>query len=182
MDKKVWIFAGIVTLLVLTGYMKFFLGPALQKNGRLGSEIKDLRQRLKSTKASLARLPQMEKEIAQLHQKSETLKVRFPSKAELPELLEHLSGIAESSDVKIVEILPASMMPAPSKTEKVGQGAYEELPIAFTAKSGYHELGSFINRLENSERIFTVKDIEVKADPSDPKRHHVRLVVATFVR
>jgi len=182
LGKKVWLLAGSVTLFVLMGYMKFFLGPALQKGGRLGSEVKDLKQHLMSTQASLVKLPQMEKEIVRLRQKSEASKVRFPSKTELPELLEHLSEVAESSDVKIVEILPANMIPAPMKMEKVVQGAYEELPIAFTAKSGYHELGSFINRLENSERIFTVKDIEIKADPSDPKRHHIRLVVATFVR
>ena len=68
------------------------------------------------------------------------------------------------------------------KKKESPSAIYEELPIALTARSGYHELGAFINQLENSERIFMVKTIEIKADPSDPKRHHATLVVETFVR
>lgn len=172
---------GVIAILSFMVYTKYFLGPAFEKARLLGAEAKTLQQNLKAAKTALSGFSQFEKEVTRLREKTKELAIRFPSKTELPELLEHLSEIADKSGVQIVEISPSRMIQTAEK-EKVSSTLYEEIPIALTAKSGYHELGAFINQLENSERIFTVKNVEIKADPSDSKRHHVALVVETFVR
>ncbi len=178
-EKKKIFLVGGVAIVVLFVYFQLLLGPALGRIGRVRSEARQLRQSLKAVQAGLSQLPQMEKKTTRLREKVRMAEDHFPSKLELPELLERLSEVAETSDVKIVEIEPTK----PLSLESGGdQPLYEEVPIALNAKSGYHELGLFINQLENSKRYFVVKDIRIKKDSSDSKRHHVDLVLQTFVR
>ena len=173
---------GFVVFLSLLVLLKYFLGPAVGKACALGAEAAKVRRNVTTTRAALARLPQLEADATHLRDSAKDLTGRFPSESELPELLEHLSRVAEKSEVEIVEISPTRASQVDEKKGASPPVMYEELPIALIARSGYHELGSFINQLENSERIFMGKNIEIKADPSDRKRHHVQLVLETFVR
>lgn len=182
LEKKTLMLGGILVFLFLVIYFRLLLGPAVGKMRLLRSQVVELEQRLKTTRSALARVAEIEKETARLRQFAEKSKSRLPNRSELPELLEHLSKTAEKSKVKIIEILPTKAETTQVNGTPAAEGLYEELPIAFSARSGYHELGTFLNQLENSERIFTVKDIEIKSDTSDQKRHHVRLVVGTFVQ
>lgn len=181
-EKKRWLIGGVLVLLALMGYLRFFLGPAVGKWGSLRSEIREIRRNLLTVQKAKEKLARMETETAELRERTRKLEVRFPSRAELPELLEHLSNIAKKSGVEIVEILPTRPIQSEAQPAKPQAVIYEELPIDFTAKSGYHELGAFINHLENSERIFAVKDIEIRSNSSSPRSHQVRLVLGTFVR
>ncbi|MFH1858598.1 MAG: type 4a pilus biogenesis protein PilO [Candidatus Omnitrophota bacterium] len=177
-SQRQLVIGGVFVFLVVTVYFKFLLGPAFGELRSKRVELGRLKQDLTSLKTAQAKLPEIQAGIARLREKSMELETRFPSKEELPGLLERLSEVAEKAQVKIVEIHPSELL----RSEKKSSGPFEELPIAITAKSGYHELGAFINQLENSERIFAVKDIKIKSDSLDEKRHHVKLVVGTFVR
>lgn len=181
LENRKLILGGVVVFLAVWVFLKYFLGPAVGKARTLGTEASQIRRNLTATRTALGKLPQLEADAVRLRRSAKELAVRFPSESELPELLEHLSRVAEKSEVEIVEISPTRVIQVEEK-KGTPSALYEELPIALTARSGYHELGSFINQLENSERIFMVKNIEVKADPSDRKRHHVELVLGTFVR
>lgn len=176
---RAWILGGAFVLLLVSAFFKLLVGPAFVKIGSLSQEIKETKQKVRTTQQGLANMTRMKLEIARLRQKAEVMEVRFPSEAELPNLLEHLSTVAKKSNVKIIEISPSRSVAVASQ---VPHARYRELPIVILARSGYHELGTFINQLENSERLFSVKDISVKSDPSDQRMHHVRLILETFVR
>ncbi len=172
------ILGGVGLVLMGVVYLRFLFFPSLQKIGALQKEAREKSREVASIKQDFTKLPEIKNNIAKLRLKAEELEHNFPSEAELPNLLEHLSDVAEKADVKIVEISPGKSSPAMRKAP----GAYQELPIVIMAKSGYHELGSFINQLENSERLFSVSGLSIKADPADQRAHHVRLVLETFVR
>lgn len=178
LEKRQLFFGVVLVVLALVAYIKWLVAPPFRDIRDLQVKISEKKRSLSTIEKAIPRLPEMEAKIAHLRQRANTLKGQLPGRSELPTLLERLSEVAEKSDVKIIEI-------SPSTTIQVGRGVpdvYEELPIAITAKSGYHELGSFINQLENSDRIFLVKDIQIQSDRNDQKRHHVRLMVGTFVR
>ena len=181
LENRKLILGIVIVFLAVWVFLKYFVGPAIGKASTLGGEVAGVRRNLTSVRVSLTKLPQLEAETERLRRSAKELAVRFPSESELPELLEHLSRVAKKSEVEIVEISPTRVIQVEAK-KAAPSALYEELPIALTARSGYHELGFFINQLENSERIFTVKNIEIKADPSDRKRHRVELVLETFVR
>ena len=83
-------------------------------------------------------------------------------------------------DIKIVGIVPAMSYLKDDKSVKKSQ-IYREIPILITAKSGYHELGSFLNNLENADRFMKVVDIDIKANKTSPKKHDVELMVCTYI-
>jgi len=176
-EKRQGVLIVFLGLIVLWFYFNFLLGPAIGKTRSLGGEIKTLRQNLETIKNAITKLPELERKTVYLRSKTQELKIRFPSQSELPGLLEQISELAEKAEVEILEISPRKTQAEESSSE-----IYEELPILMTATSGYHELGAFINQLENSERIFTVKEIHIRTNPSNSKRHHVNLVLSTFVR
>ena len=100
----------------------------------------------------------------------------LPVEQEVPKLLEMLSTMARSSNVKIVGITPLA-----SKQEESPEKIYQEIPILISAKSGYHELGRFLSDLESSDRFMKVSDIDIKENKSNVKRHDVELLVVTYV-
>ena len=59
--------------------------------------------------------------------------------------------------------------------------AYQEIPIMISARSGYHELGSFISKLENADRFMEVSDIKLKANSANFRKHNVELIVSTYL-
>ena len=111
-------------------------------------------------------------------QKVESYEKKLPVEQEIPALLENLSDMAKDSNIKIVSIVPA--MP---KDNNPGNKSliYREIPILITAKSGYHELGHFLNSLENADRFMKVVDINIKANKASPKKHDVELMICTYV-
>ena len=172
------ILIGTSVFLFLFVFMKFLLGPAFGDLRSKHADVRKAKKSLANIKTAREKLPQLEAEIVRLRQKAEELESRLPSKTELPELLERLSEVAERSRMKIIEIHPFETVQA----EGIPSATYEELLIAITAKSGYHELGSFISQLESSKRMFVVREIMIQFDPGDQKKHHIKLVVVTFVR
>ena len=85
--------------------------------------------------------------------------------------------MAKSANTKIVGIMPVT-----GKEEKAEKNQiYKEIPILISAKSGYHELGRFLNSLENSDRFMKVGDMHIRANPATPKKHDVELLVLTYI-
>lgn len=84
--------------------------------------------------------------------------------------------MANDTDVKIVAIKP-------QRSEKAEQASdvYTELPIDIEATSGYHQLGYFINRLENADRFMKIKNLRIEASDDDVLKHDISLVVSAFV-
>jgi Tfp pilus assembly protein PilO len=94
--------------------------------------------------------------------------------------LENLSEMAKDSNIKIVGIVPAISYFKDDKSANKSQ-IYREIPILITAKSGYHELGHFLNNLENADRFMKVADIDIKSNKTSPKKHDVELMVCTYI-
>ena len=106
---------------------------------------------------------------------------RLSREKEIPLLLENLSNIARSSGVKIQSITPLSRSQAyKNDNHDKGETVYQEVPIAITAASGYHELGDFVSTLESDKRFMQVSDIKVKASRSMPAKHDIEFLVHVY--
>ena len=102
----------------------------------------------------------------------------LPDEKDIPDFLQDLAATAKSSDVQILSVTPHGFV----KDGKSGKDEYySEMPVVITAKSGYHQLGSFISSLEHGERFVTVEDLDIKYDSQNPRRSNVRMVLKTYV-
>jgi len=147
------------------------LGVLLPKVSVLKKDLTDGKSLLKNRDA-------IEKEKESLQHKIDSYGKVFPSQHEIPKLLESLSSIAAESGVRIIGIRPIAQK---TKDLEKKAKAYQEIPIEIIARSGYHQLGRFLQKLETGDRFIIVKGIEIAANGLNIKKHNVKLVVSTFI-
>ena len=76
---------------------------------------------------------------------------RLPSKREIPTLLKEFESMAAEEDID-VELSPLSRSKDARK---------ETIPYSIVARGSYHEVASFINRLERFKRYLKISDLNV---------------------
>ena len=77
----------------------------------------------------------------------------LPQEEKMEEWLSQLTGMAITSGVKITSFKPQN----PTIKE-----LYIEYPISLEVTGGFHELGTFISFIANSERIMTVDNLQIE--------------------
>ncbi len=178
-QPKMMVLIALVSVLALVLYSYLILGPQIERLtdvlGRSGKIISEL----KTAELLISKKDEFNKYIESSREKVEYYEKRLPVEQEIPSLLENLSSMAKSSNIKIIGITPLPLLPKDMLAQK-GK-IYKEIPILINAKSGYHELGTFLNKLENADRFMKVVDIEIKANKQTPKKHDVELIVCTYI-
>lgn len=178
-QPKMMVLIALVAILILVLYSYLILGPqierltdVLERSGKIISE-------LKMAELLISKKDEFNKYVESSREKVEYYEKRLPVEQEIPSLLENLSNMAKSSNIKIIGITPLPLSPKEVLAQK-GK-IYKEIPILINAKSGYHELGMFLNKLENADRFMKVVDIEIKTNKQTPKKHDVELIVCTYI-
>jgi Tfp pilus assembly protein PilO len=101
------------------------------------------------------------------------------SEAEIPLLLQDISDIANKNNIRILQLIPAKEV----KVQK-GAPATELSPnlIALRLICDYHNLGVFINELENAAKFMTVEELKINPESSSVFQQSVDLVIKTYVK
>ena len=168
---------GAVVLITAVVYLNFILKPQVTGVAREIIKKNKLTRELKDAEGDVGRIGSLRKDIESHNKKIERYEKMLPAEQEIPTLLENLSDMARASNVKIVGITPSITKSENTQSNKT----YEEIPILISAKSGYHELGNFLAKLENSDRFMKVVDIKIRSSAATPKRHDVDLLVLTYI-
>lgn len=179
-DKKVLILIVLVFVIVFVLYFNFLMRPQLARVADLLSRTGRMMANLKTADSNISKIDSFKKIISDNKEKVEEYEEKLPVEHEIPRLLEDLSNMAKTSNIKILSITP---LPAPSVKDASARkrAYYKEIPIRINAKSGYHELGAFLNNLEKADRFMKVIDIDIKANRATPKKHDVDLIICTYV-
>ena len=93
---------------------------------------------------------------------------------ELKLVRSRIINIARRCDVTVLSIVPSS------SEERFGWGL-AKIPIKVQLQGGYHDIGSFISRLESSEKLFIVDDLRI-ANEVDRKHNHSTNVTLYAIR
>lgn len=145
----------IVMLVILGVGFKYFPNIA-QKN----EEIKSQRTKLDGLNAEIAKginlekkLPELEREIANLEAQLEELKTIMPPARVDSEIVSKLESVAKRSRLAIRQLLPG-------RTRK--KDFYDEYPIAIDVSANYHDLAKFFDRVAHLPRIFNISGVTLK--------------------
>jgi len=75
--------------------------------------------------------------------------------------IDKLSNLAKDSEVKIISIKPV---------REIAGGVYTRYPFGLSVSAlGYHAIGKFISRIENSRDVFIVESIGISPNPAAAK-------------
>jgi len=178
--KKILLIYLVAALLILVGYFYFFLRPSMTKLFGLIPKIGERKASIKSVQDDLFHEARLNSRVEALHEKLGGYEKRLSREKEIPMLLESLSEIAKKSGVKILGITPGAGALKTQGAADKGESVYQEVPIAISAQSGYHELGVFINRLENDQRYMQISDMKITSARSNPRKHNMEFVVYAY--
>ncbi|MBP7056735.1 MAG: type 4a pilus biogenesis protein PilO [Candidatus Omnitrophica bacterium] len=175
--KQTAILITLVAVAAFILYLNLMLLPQLSSLGDNFKKIARLDSDLREAERDVSTIGNLERGISVYDEKIEQYVKMLPAEKEIPALLENLASMARDANVRIVAITPVTG----KETEGEKGRIYLEMPIQISAKSGFHELGRFMSSLESSGRFMKVLDIEIKGNPSTPKRHDVDLLLTTYV-
>ncbi len=170
---------GIITLSLVFANYRLFLKPAFSSLAQTAPRLHQAKRQFASDQGMVASIPRYKAQIEQMREAMFAHKKKFSTVQEISELLKDLSEIAKASGVKIVSIRPHPMVE--SRVDNFTASVYQKFPISIRAVCGYHQLGIFLNRLENNETFMRVSDIKIVSDQKEPTQHLAYVLVNTYI-
>lgn len=158
-------------------YYKNVFRPIIERNGALSRQIAQRKEDIERAKVGPEALGSLEEEIKQLNPQIEDYQNKLQTKADIPQMLKELNNLAEQLGIKFVSVNPQDRItqPLPETAELLVQ-----IPIKIKLNGGYHEVGKFINNIENLSRFMKVTDLKIEQDPQNIWVHHADLVITSF--
>jgi Tfp pilus assembly protein PilO len=180
-----------IILIALSGILFLFLDFSLIKmqlnaNKRLKTNIIKTRKDTDALNQDLKKMEELKKKFAVEGKKPASRLKKLVSEQELTYLLQYISDAAKENEIQISQIKPAKQSTASdAKKRGAGKAAASNIPaysINMDLTCGYHELGKFINNLENGEIFIEAKSIKITPQPQDVLKQKVNLNLLTYVK
>ena len=178
--QKIYILAAILSVAGLILYYNLLLRPQFSGFMARNKEFSVVKARVKSGEALIANESVIKREYDNLKKQAGDLEKRLPGQDQISGLLEDFSNVAESSGVKILRLKPIEA-PPPVSQQKAANNSYSEFPILIEARAGYHQLGVFVNNLENMDRFIKITDIDIAGTDKNPRYHDIKMRLITYV-
>jgi len=177
LSNKTLIISLAIPALIIVLYVGILLPPQIRSLVHLLPKASRLKREIVNLKKDWANINSLNKKILQLYEKLDYYERKLPDEKEIPAILEYLSDSAKDLNVKITEIKPI----AQEKDTTPKASAYYQVPILLLAECGYHQLGRFLNKLENADRFMKIEEIKIARHPTQSTIHPVRLTIITYV-
>jgi len=176
-NNRYYVLVGFMALFFLLDYF-VLMSPQLSALGKINPEITAISDNIKRVKADMKKLDTYQSDLEEMSKKFEEANLKVKSRDEVPIILEHIANIAGETGVKIDQITPDSL-DQELLTEN-DQRKYYDLPIYIEARSGYHSLGRFLNKLSQSGISLRIGAFTITAT-SDTRYHLVKLTFRATV-
>ena len=174
LDSKKIILILIVSVMIL--YLDFNFLFKAQMNGlkKSAEEISKLQNDFKALDLGLKNMQVIKSQQKNLAQsKAKKIIVDY----QLPSLLNDISKIGNANNVRILHIKPTR------ETHKAFSSLkFIPVFISLDLICGYHDLGKFINDLENGQAFISVESFKIESRPEEVLKQRVSLTLKTYVK
>ncbi len=182
LDKKKILFIALVAAAIL--YLDFTLLIKLQFNylKDIGPKVVKLKKDIKNLSKDLATMQDFQDKQGKMKQTVASSVKRIITEERVPLFLQHISDTANKNNISIMQIRPSQEFRADE--EKISGNTIKFSPVLTTLdlSCSYHNLGKFINDLENLEEFIAVQEFKITPSSGDYLRQNVSLVLKTYVR
>lgn len=135
----------------------------------LKKQIKEREERLAEMKAMAANMDEVRRKQAML---AEVVK-RLPKTADPQGFFQALEPVLQATHFEYTDLQPR---PTATRT------AYTEIPYRIIGKSRYHDIGQFMNMIEeNPDRLMRVKSFTISNQNDRPSIHPITVDIASFM-
>jgi type IV pilus assembly protein PilO len=116
-------------------------------------EYAKLSTELEKARKMVGSLPQLEAEYQRLHEQWLSAQELLPTEKEMPDLLRKITTAGNKSGVKFVLFQPQAITPSEYFTAH---------PTKVQIRGAYHQVGMFLSRLANLERIVNISGLTLE--------------------
>jgi len=166
------IFGVILLVVLVAGGYYFLLSPKMAEVSGLRQQRAAKETEMLQSRALAASLARFKQEAQALRARLETAKERLPSEREIPGLYRQVSDLAHQAGLAVSLFQPK---------EPATKDVYQEVPISVSAEAGYHQLGTFLDRIARLSRIVNLTDMKITGISRPTGTIRADLTLATYV-
>lgn len=150
---------GILLVIVgyiyfFTSFMPFFYRPMRVKIERLSTDYEKMSAELEKARKTVGNLAKLEAEFDKLHEKWVAAQSMLPQEKEVANLLRKVTRAGNQAGVEFLLFEPQQPLQKEFLTEN---------PVKVKVNGQYHELGIFLSKVANLDRIVNVSALHVTA-------------------
>ena len=161
--------AGVLVVLVHW----FFVQDLNKEIASLRTEVEAQDAKILEGRAIEQKLPEFEKEVANLQRKLGDIQQILPTGTETGDLLRWIKNMSDQSNLELKSFAPGSLRPV---------DFYKEFPIDMDVVGRYHDMGIFLDRVSKYSRIINVDNLRMSGLPSgSDKSIRASFTATTFV-
>lgn len=168
---------GVLGALAMVAWWLFVLGPQQREGAERGATRHTLQAQVADLQRQRQDLPAMEAEVARLTTELGLSTLARRPEEQLPDLLQAITQMAQAARVRVLTLKPRADLGALTP----GPSGYLELPVAMETVAGYHELGEFLDALEQSSRLVRVGEFQIGPTPEDLWHHQAVIVLQVYL-
>ncbi len=162
---------GVLYLFFFTTYVPFtFKGRSLELREQRG-RCERLQAEIAQAQAAIDRLPELEQEVAVIHQRWEEVSELLPSARETAGFLTRMTVAGQESGVDFALVEPVA---------PVDHEFYLAFPTRVQVDGGFHQVGRFLAEVGNLSRIVQIRDLQLTTG-SGACTPEGRAVTASFI-
>lgn len=167
---KAILLVSLYALILLAG---FYLHVELLQETLTSEKRQEqkLREEFEQKAFEAANLETYKAQLVEMELRFGELVAQLPSEAEVPSLLEDITGKGELHGLRIKRI---------DLLEEQAEAFFVELPIAIEAVGSYNDLGAFISGMASLPRIVTLHDFKVTVDTKTSPLLDMSILAKTY--
>lgn len=171
-----------LTCIILAAAIAFFayttvFSPLLGKIKKLSGQIEQREKNIQKAKIDPQALKKLEDEANEIRTRVNYYKQGLQALTDVPQILKELNEIAERLRIKFVSVNPLKR----EKTALPGGKDYLLFsPIKIKLQCGYHQLGIFINEIENAQRLMKITKFKINAGRANIWVHQAELEITSY--
>ena len=168
---------GAAALIALDVF--FIARPQVRSIVLLNDKARQLKADIKTLSDNKQRLPQFRSNLDTVRRQMKDFDAMVHKEDEVPAVLRIISTFANEYGVKIDQLVP-------QKSDGVvlvknAEGQYSSLSILVLARAGYHDLGRFLNRLQQEHVFWQLEAVDIAADAREVSRHVIKMQMKILV-
>jgi len=181
-DKKTILI--IVSSLIIIIYLDltFLINKQLGSIKNLGPKIGKLKKDLDTLEKDLFRIQDIQNKQAQTKQKIISKVKKIITNEEKTACLQDISDLANKNKVKIIQIKFSSESESQKEVKVSSMENLTPLLITLDLSCDYHQMGAFINDLENAQIFIAVQNMKITSQTEDFLKQEVILALKTYVK
>lgn len=180
-NKKTILMAFLVSAIILYIDVNLVFKAQIKGFNKSGLEITRLTKDLDNLKIEAKKIRELESK--QPLPKTGLKAKRIISESQFSSLLQDISKSAINNQVRILQIKPSRKAASASQENKSRvPDKFTPVLISLELSGGYHNLGKFINGLENLESFVKVQEIKIEPQENDPLNQKISLSLVTYVK